>query len=360
MLLPAIAAFMLIPKWRTRWIVSPYPWAAALIAILLFMPVLIWNAEHDWASFRFQLVRATANHEWSWRTFGDFIGIQFGLVGFILLPVVLSGVILSAWRGYRRRDAVGILLSTAVIFPFVYFFWKSLTLRVGDTWPMFIWPAGFGATAINMAMLPREGFPARMITLTIGSAKAAIASGIIFVVLVFVYYVVTPWNFIGRIDPVGAEAGYAHLGERAQAELQKSGATWIATTDYRTYSMLRWYFKGGVPVIQINERGRFMGFGDPGMNSIRGRIGLYVGREPDDKSAVWASTTAVREPLEIVERSWRGMVMDTYSLEKLTGWTPELSPPADSPLYRWRVLAGDLEPRSRSAELPHTLQFAEN
>ncbi len=31
--------------------------------------------------------------------------------------------------------------------------------------------------------------------------------------------------------------------------------------------------------------------------------------------------------------------MDTYALEKLTGWTPELSPPVDSPLFRWRVLA---------------------
>jgi 4-amino-4-deoxy-L-arabinose transferase-like glycosyltransferase len=360
MLLPAIAAFMLVPKWRTRWIASPYPWAAALIAIVLFMPVLIWNAEHDWASFRFQLVRATANHEWSWRTLGDFIGIQFGLVGFILLPVVLSGVTASAWLGYRQRDAVAILLSTAVIVPFAYFFWKSLTLRVGDTWPMFIWPAGFAATAINITVLPRESFPARMITSTIGSAKAAIASGIIFVVLVFMYYVVTPWNLIGRMDPVGAEAGYAHLGERAQAELQESGATWIATTDYRTYSMLRWYFKGRVPVLQINERGRFMGFSDPGMNSIRGRVGLYVGREPDDKSAVWASTTAIREPLETVERSWRGIVMDTYSLEKLTGWTPELSPPADSPLYRWRVLAGDVAQRSRIAELANTLQFALN
>jgi hypothetical protein len=33
------------------------------------------------------------------------------------------------------------------------------------------------------------------------------------------------------------------------------------------------------------------------------------------------------------------MVMDTYALEKLTGWTPELAPPQDSPLFRWRVLA---------------------
>jgi hypothetical protein len=25
-------------------------------------------------------------------------------------------------------------------------------------------------------------------------------------------------------------------------------------------------------------------------------------------------------------------------LEKLTDWTPELSPPKDSPLFRWRML----------------------
>jgi hypothetical protein len=239
---------------------------------------------------------------------------------------------------------VAILLSTAVIVPFGYFFWKSLTLRIGDTWPMFMWPIGFAATAINIAMLPREGRPAWVIRSTISWAKAAIASGIAFVVVVFLYYVVSPWNFIGRTDPIGGEAGYQQVADRAQAELQKIGATWIATTDYRTYAMLRWYFKDRVPVIQINERGRFLGFRDPGMNLIKGQTGLYVGREPENASPPWASTTAIREPLERVQRSWRGVVMDTYALEKLTGWTPELSPPPDSPLYRWRVLAGDAQP----------------
>src|SRR5713226_8481603 len=167
MLLPAVAAFMLVPEWRRRWLTSPYPWAAALIAVAVFSPALIWNAENDWASFKFQFVRATATHELSLRTVGDFVGLQFGLVGFILLPVVLSGLGLTAWRGYRRGDAVAILLSTSVIVPFGYFFWKSLTLRVGDTWPMFMWPIGFAATAINIAMLPREGFPAWMIRSTI-------------------------------------------------------------------------------------------------------------------------------------------------------------------------------------------------
>src|ERR1700682_1975897 len=343
MLMPAVAAFMLVPDWRRRWLLSPYPWLAALIAAVLFLPVLIWNAGHDWASFRFQFVRATATHELSLRTVGDFIGLQFGLVGFILLPVVLSGLALTAWRGYRRGDAVAILLSTAVIVPFGYFFWKSLTLRIGDTLPIFMWPVGFAASAINIAMLPREGWPAWMIRSTISWAYAAIASGIVMVVLVFLYYGVSPWNFIGKTDPIGGEAGYQQVVDRAQAELQKIGATWIATTDYRTYAMLRWYFNGRVPVIQINKRGRFLGFRDPGMGLIRGHTGLYLGREPDNTSPLWASTTAIKQPLERVDRSWRGIVMDSYALEKLTGWTPELSPPPDSPLYRWRVLAGDFQ-----------------
>jgi 4-amino-4-deoxy-L-arabinose transferase-like glycosyltransferase len=345
MLIPAVLAFMLVPDWRGRWLRSPYPWLAALIAVALFLPVLIWNAGHDWASFRFQFVRATATHGWSFRTVGDFIGLQFGLVGFISLPVVLSALATTAWRGYRRFDAVAILLSTCVIIPFAYFFWRSLTLRVGDTWPMFIWPAGFAAAAINITMLRREGRPAAMIALAVSWSRVAIVSGIAFVVVVFFYYIATPWNFLGRADPIGGEAGYEQVVDRANAELQKIGATWIGTSDYRTYAMLRWFFGDRVPVIQINERGRYLGFRDPGMNLIRGHIGLYVGREPDNSitNPFWGSTTAIREPLERVERSWRGTVTDTYALEKLTGWTPELSPPPDSPLYSWRVLAGDVQ-----------------
>jgi len=342
MLLPAVVAFMLVPDWRRRWLLSPYPWCAALIAVVVFLPVLIWNAEHDWASFKFQFVRAAATHEISGRTIADYVGLQFGLVGFVLLPVVLSGLTLTARRGYLAREPVAILLSTSVLVPFLYFFWKSLSLRVGDTWPMFMWPIGFAAAAINIAMLQHEGWPAWMVRSTIAWAYAAIASGIVLVVLVFLYYVVSPWNFIGRADPIGGEAGYEQVVARAEAELQKTGATWIATTDYRTYAMLRWYFNGRVPVVQINERGRFQGFADPGMKEIAGHAGLYVAREPDNLLPLWNLTTAVREPLERVDRVWRGVVMDTYALEKLTGWTPELSPPPDSPLFRWRVLAGDV------------------
>jgi 4-amino-4-deoxy-L-arabinose transferase-like glycosyltransferase len=343
LLLPAVLAFMWVPAWRGRWLRNPYPWAAAVIAVLVFMPVLVWNMQHDWASFRFQAVRATETHPWSLRTLGEFIGLQFGLVGFVLLPVVLTGVALTAWRGYRSKDPVAILLSTSVIVPFLYFLWKSLSLRVGDTWPTFIWPFGFAAAAINLSMLSRDGWRPSFVALSFRWAKIAIVSGVAFVVLVCFYYLAVPFNFIGRTDPVGGEAGYEPVVSRTEAELQKTGATWIATTDYRTYAMLRWFFNNRVPVVQINERGRYQGFRSPDMSLIAGHVGLYVGREPENNPsmALWAQIPARREPLETVDRVWRGVVMDTYAIEKFTGWTPELSPPPDSPLFRWRVLAGD-------------------
>jgi 4-amino-4-deoxy-L-arabinose transferase-like glycosyltransferase len=348
LLLPAVIAFMWVPAWRGRWLRSPYPWAAALIALALFSPVLIWNMLHDWASFRFQAVRATATHPWSLRTFGEFIGMQFGLVGFVLLPVVLTGVALTAWRGFRRLDAVAILLSTAVAVPFLYFLWKSLSLRVGDTWPTLIWPFGFAAAAINLAMLQKEGWRTSFVEMSFRWARIAIVSGIAFVVGVAFYYLALPFNFIGRTDPIGGEAGFEAVVKATEGELQKTGATWIATTDYRTYAMLRWFFNNRVPVVQINERGRYQGFRAPDMNLIRDHAGLYVGPQPFDNpgNPMWAPIPATREPLEKVDRVWRGIVMDTYAIEKFTGWTPELSPPPDSPLFRWRVLAGDME-RSR-------------
>ncbi|MGY4306316.1 4-amino-4-deoxy-L-arabinose transferase-like glycosyltransferase [Bradyrhizobium sp. USDA 4369] len=346
MLLPGVVAFLLVPAWRSRWLASPYPWCGALIALAVFSPVLIWNVQHDWASFRFQLVRATAPREFSWRTLGDYIGLQLGQVGFVLLPVTLSALMLTASRGYRSREPIAILLSTAVLVPFLYFLWKSLTLRIGDTWPMFMWPIGFAAVAINIVKLSEEGWPAWMIRSTVRWARIAVASGVAMVVLIFLYYVAAPWNFLGRADPIGSEAGYQQVAVQVEHELAETGATWIATSDYRTYAMMRWFFRGRVPVVQVNERARFLGFRDPGMNLIAAHPGLYVVRGPDDSGLLWAGTTARLAPLGNVIRSWRGTVMETYAIKKLTGWTPDLSPPPDSPLYQWRWLAGDLDAAS--------------
>jgi hypothetical protein len=216
---------------------------------------------------------------------------------------------------------------------------------------MFIWPFGFAAAAIDLTRRAHENWPAWMVKRSMFWARTAIASGIVIVVLVFLYYIVSPWNFIGKTDPIGGEAGFAQVASRIETELQKSGATWVATDDYRVYAMLRWHLGDRVPVIQINERSRFMDFRDPGIAAIAGHAGLYVARKPVDTS-ILAATAAQLTRLGEVQRIWRGRVMDTYILDKLTGWTPDLTPPPDSPLYKWRKLAdGDVRFRHQRLAL---------
>ncbi len=56
----AAAAYMLWDAPARRWWMRPEPYGAALIALLVFSPVILWNAQHDWASFAFQTSRRLA------------------------------------------------------------------------------------------------------------------------------------------------------------------------------------------------------------------------------------------------------------------------------------------------------------
>src|ERR1700748_2067103 len=149
LLLPAIALFVLVPDWRARQLRSPWLWCGAALALLVFSPVLYWNATHDWASFRFQLDRPAQLTGWSLKFFGDFLGQQFILIGVLMLPVIIWETAMLAIRGFRRRDPVAILLSAAVIFPLLFLIRHSLTARVGDSWPLVIWALAFASTAIS-------------------------------------------------------------------------------------------------------------------------------------------------------------------------------------------------------------------
>jgi 4-amino-4-deoxy-L-arabinose transferase-like glycosyltransferase len=337
-LAPAILAFLLVPSWRMRWLRSPYPWAAVVIALLVFSPVLIWNWRHDWASFKFQFIRAGADHGISARTVGDFLGLQFALVGPILFPVALAGTILLAWRGYRQLNAAFILVSTCALVPFAYFLWKSLSLRIGDTWPMLIWPFAFAAASINLAEVRRKKESGWIFRTAESWAKAAVVLGVVLSITIFYYYAVSSFAVAAKQDPIAKEAGYGEIARQAKATAEKAGATWIATLDYRIYAELRWHLKDSIPVVQVNERSRFIGFKDIASSTVASGAGLYVDSAPNDGNVIETNTSAVLRLVGHADRTWRGIVIEPFAFKTITGWKPDLSPPRESPLYKWRLL----------------------
>src|SRR6201998_2300690 len=44
------AGFLVTEPISRRWLARPHPYAAGLVALAVFFPVLIWNAENDWVS----------------------------------------------------------------------------------------------------------------------------------------------------------------------------------------------------------------------------------------------------------------------------------------------------------------------
>ena len=73
----AALLFVILDPAARRWMRRPHPYLAAALALLLFSPVIIWNSDHQWASFLFQSQRAQG------------IGNQFSLHYLILHAVIL-------------------------------------------------------------------------------------------------------------------------------------------------------------------------------------------------------------------------------------------------------------------------------
>jgi dolichol-phosphate mannosyltransferase len=57
LLAPAALLFMLIDERSRKWFFRPEPYLAVIISTLIFMPVLVWNWQNEWASFLFQSTR---------------------------------------------------------------------------------------------------------------------------------------------------------------------------------------------------------------------------------------------------------------------------------------------------------------
>jgi dolichol-phosphate mannosyltransferase len=82
LLCPATLLFLLIDPRSRRWFLKPEPYLAAGIALALFSPVIVWNFNHEWASFIFQGTRRVAG------------GVHFSLhelIGSILVLLTPTG-----------------------------------------------------------------------------------------------------------------------------------------------------------------------------------------------------------------------------------------------------------------------------
>jgi 4-amino-4-deoxy-L-arabinose transferase-like glycosyltransferase len=104
---------------------------AVLTAAVFALPVLLWNYNHDWPSFKFQVGQRLQgrawNPEWTW----TFLAGQVA----VFLPYVL-------WSAYRRIPKTsGLLLLWLMTLPLPLFFLLSFKTRIEGNWTIAAVPA---------------------------------------------------------------------------------------------------------------------------------------------------------------------------------------------------------------------------
>lgn len=121
--LPALGLCMFVvftPPQR-HWLARPQPYVAALIAVAVFSPVLVWNHQHDWISLGFQGSRAWSGDLHLLR-FLYFFGVQaLLLLPWIWLPLMIL-LIVGLWRGpvdQRRWFLSWLALLPIMVFTFL-------------------------------------------------------------------------------------------------------------------------------------------------------------------------------------------------------------------------------------------------
>ena len=96
--------YLLFSQQNRKWLVTKEPYLALVLAILVFSPVIIWNAQNNWASFLFQSSRRAGElGSFSSRHFFGYWGSQLGMVSPLIYICLIYAVIKSGIIGFRRK-----------------------------------------------------------------------------------------------------------------------------------------------------------------------------------------------------------------------------------------------------------------
>lgn len=150
LLVPVTLVFMIWDRESRRWWRRWEPYAAALVALAVFSPVIIWNAQHEWASFAFQTSRRLAEAP----RFSLHKLLASALV--LITPTGVTAVAAALLGPKPAPDGGGdaprrqLFFSTAILVPLAVFAAFSLRHEVKLDWTGAPWVAALPVMAAGM------------------------------------------------------------------------------------------------------------------------------------------------------------------------------------------------------------------
>ena len=325
--LPLALVFLLWqPKYRF-WLKKKEPYFALILGMILCYPVFLWNARHQWVSFRHTLGQAVAGQGFhlSWIGPLEFLGSQAAVISPLLFAGLVFALFQSSYLGFSKHQEEHLFLSLASLPLLIFFLLLSFHTKVQANWAAPAYFAGFISTAAIFdglyQALKAKGRERNLKSLMVLALLLA-------AVPMALAYDTGPLYRAGlppRWDPTLRLKGWKELGQRVSSSWEgMSGAnkTFIFSNRYQISSELAFYVRGRPSTYCVNLGRRFNQYDLwEGFLSLAGQDALYVKQgnhrkvEPE-VSRAFASIE--REPRLIIRRY--GKKVRSFSVFRCFGY----------------------------------------
>jgi 4-amino-4-deoxy-L-arabinose transferase-like glycosyltransferase len=246
-----VLAILIRPSLRAR-LAEPGPYVACAIATLIFLPVLIWNAHHEWISFVFQVRHGLSAPQGSalraaWRHEGDFFGGQIALAS----PILFFLLAIATARALRRRATdAEFVLGVVTALSFCFFVYSALRQRVEPNWPAPAYIPAIALLAATTWSLRGE----RWMSWGVGVAAAMS-------ILIYAQGIAPVLPIPPRKDPIARAFGWRELAVDANAIATAASAetgktTWLGADRYQEASEIAFHLPAHPTTFATNLGGR--------------------------------------------------------------------------------------------------------
>jgi 4-amino-4-deoxy-L-arabinose transferase-like glycosyltransferase len=286
------------------WLLSWQLWVGGLIAVLLTLPVIVWNARYQWASFEKQFGRAARGADWSLGYIVEMVGGYIGLASPLIAVIGLIGLARILQELVGKRDERAVLIVSGIAPVMLYFFLHALHSRVQANWLAPLYPV-MALLAGYQLSLSRSAYKDRWF-------GAALGIGAVMTGLVYAHALVPLVVLPGSRDPTSQMRGWSELGAQVERLRRETGVAWIGTGNYATEGQVAFALKGGVPVLQVDDRLRYVHL-PPVDPKLAMTPGLVVELNDRQVETVLRKRFRSVQPAGELTRSYRGVALGTYS-----------------------------------------------
>jgi 4-amino-4-deoxy-L-arabinose transferase-like glycosyltransferase len=302
--------YLVFSSEHRRWLRRPEPYGAVMLAVVVFSPVLVWNAGHGWASFAFQGDRALGLRFRPWLPVQVLAGEALFVLPWLWVPMVIVFV-----QGFRRgaawRQRLLVCLAAPPIVGFALISaWSSQRILFHWAAPGYLMLFPLIGDMISRTWMRR---------VVLASAGVVVAAMVVIVGQIQFDWLGGRLAAVVRTDPTAEGLDWTSVRDDLRARGLLAPGTVVAALNWRDGGKFGYALGPDVTMLCLNSDARQLGFAHP-LHDYIGRDALLLVVDPvgTDASA-WFQAVEREAPASV---RLNGRLLRSVTVLRGTGLRP--------------------------------------